>query len=241
MVRWTSAVAIFTGLLFFVSVLQFLVLRGQLREMKDTRIGGDQSAADQLSVLRQQAATASLQAKALSDAAAAQKLGAETAHETLVASGRAWVGPTDVTLDKVPKITEPLTIILLYQNTGRQPALDVNRFIKVNIVESYSVKEGQPDSRVVENTESCKTSLPSSGQQAAWPTTGFNNFTLTANLDRSPLQTGIQAGNKALAVYGCFAYRTFDRVHRTAYCYYFEPGMTQIEHLNVCQVGNYAD
>lgn len=55
LVRWTRALAIFTGVLVVASILQFWVMRGQLDEMKATREGGDKSMADQMAVMRDQA------------------------------------------------------------------------------------------------------------------------------------------------------------------------------------------
>ena len=64
---------------------------------------------------------------------------------------------------------------------------------------------------------------------------------LTLALDNGPIQYGVRAGTKSLAMFGCFAYRTYGVAHHTAWCYYYEPGVSNIESLNICQGGKYAD
>ena len=55
MVRWTRALAFFTAALVIAAALQFWAMRGQLREMRATREGGDKSFADQIAIMQAQA------------------------------------------------------------------------------------------------------------------------------------------------------------------------------------------
>jgi hypothetical protein len=70
LVRWTRALAIFTGVLVVASVLQFWVMRGQLDEMKATREGGDKSMVDQLAIMQAQAKAMQHQVEAMKTASA---------------------------------------------------------------------------------------------------------------------------------------------------------------------------
>ena len=72
------------------------------------------------------------------------------------------------------------------------------------------------DARIVANDGDCMSANPIDGQQAVWPTTGFGNLVLTLALDNGPIQYGVRAGTKSLAMFGCFAYRTYGVAHHTA-------------------------
>ena len=156
-------------------------------------------------------------------------------------SGRAWLGPGDASMDKSPVIGDPINIVITYENTGREPARALARYAVTDIVEAQAAK-GESVSSILENRLSaCLKTTFLDGGQVAWPTSPPSNYNLTARVESSPIENGIRSGTKALALTGCFAYITAGKLRHTAYCFYFEPGISKFDHMNICQGGNYAD
>ena len=48
-------------------------------------------------------------------------------------------------------------------------------------------------------------------------------------------------GDSDLAAIGCLAYVSYGEIRHTAFCYFLEKKDPAIEHLSICQGGNYAD
>jgi len=63
-------------------------------------------------------------------ARASSKSADEMAQQTLLANQRAWVGPTGARLENAPAVGKQLGFFIDYQNTGREPARNVEQFIE---------------------------------------------------------------------------------------------------------------
>ncbi len=165
---------------------------------------------------------------------------ARQSNEMNASSGRAWVGPTDASLDRIPDVTQPLTITDSYQNSGREPATGFARRIYIDVANRSEIDTFIPESIVLARYQACFALTPSDTGQVTFPTSG-SSYTSIRKLEQSPIRVGIEAGNRVLTVSGCFAYNTAKAPHHTAFCFYYEPGVTGIQHLTFCEVGNYAD
>jgi hypothetical protein len=49
------------------------------------------------------------------------------------------------------------------------------------------------------------------------------------------------SGDQILTFRGCFTYETLEKAHHTAFCYFYDAKVTDINHLNYCTVGQLAD
>lgn len=92
---------------------------------------------DSLGLTRRAIEIADIQAQAAQDANALTreniKTATEAAHQTFMASQRAWLGPSAAHLDSKPVVGDKLTVSIIYQNTGREPARNVYWELKTSI------------------------------------------------------------------------------------------------------------
>jgi hypothetical protein len=188
----------------------------------------------------------------LADAAARQAeasvAAAKTSEDNLVASQRAWVGPTDANII-ASEAFKPLQATVLYGNSGRQPAPTFT----VMTAKIYSPDEwnnGFAVSDIEKSKADClQTAMNDQVARITFPTTGYNSFIIKYNgtqkniRDVGPLSVtpGIVDGTDIVAFKGCFVYRTTGQVHRTAFCYYYQAKLSDASHLNYCTVGQAAD
>lgn len=188
----------------------------------------------------------------LADAAARQAeasiAAAKTSQENLIASQRAWVGPTDANLTGL-EVFKPLQATIVYGNSGRQPAPTFSLMVP-RIFTLVEWDNGTAASDIEKWKADCL-QLPMNDQNArvTFPTTGFTNFNLKYTGTQKSLRDvgqlsvtpAILAGTEIVAVKGCFVYRTSGQVHRTSYCYFYQAKFSDATHLNFCTVGQAAD
>jgi hypothetical protein len=116
----TVFIAILTLAVAFIGGLQYLIFKAQLKVMADqlVEMKGTGTQTDTLiEANKSLAEAAGKQAQAAIDSA-------KTAQENMVASQRAWVGPRNAKSVPGPELGKKLNIIIEYQNTGREPALE---------------------------------------------------------------------------------------------------------------------
>jgi hypothetical protein len=188
----------------------------------------------------------------LADAAARQAeasvAAAKTPQDSLIASQRAWVGPTDANM-VAPVASAPLQVTVLYGNSGRQPAPTLAlMFPKI-----YSLEEWN-NGTAITDIEKWKTEclqLPMNDQNAriTFPTTGFNSFVIRydgtqqniRDVQKLSISSELVVGKGIAAFKGCFVYRTSGQIHRTSFCYFYQAKVSDVAHLNYCTVGQAAD
>jgi hypothetical protein len=93
---------------------QQLAMQGQLEEMKANQV----QTTEMIETNRKLAEAAGKQAQAAIDTA-------KTAQENMVANQRAWVGPRNAKSTTGPELEKDLDITIEYQNSGREPALEM--------------------------------------------------------------------------------------------------------------------
>ena len=76
--------------------------------------------------------------------------------------------------------------------------------------------------------------------QVVYPSTGFATAILSSFTEEMISEPVIN-GKRWLPIRGCFAYRTFDQVRHSSFCYVYKGGITQPNQVDICKDGNYAD
>lgn len=174
-------------------------------------------------------------------AADSSTVSSTTAQQNLVASQRAWVGPSDAKLDGTLKLGQPIDIVVSFMNTGREPARGFVSDLDAFAATADDEKKGIAQTRIVADFDKCNATQSSPPAQVIYPSNGFNNYTIRKTIDKAMIDEGIIDGTKTIIAQGCFVYTTFQQVHRSTFCYYFKSGVTKPDHLNICIVGHYAD
>ncbi|HEY3917493.1 MAG TPA: hypothetical protein VGL83_06855 [Stellaceae bacterium] len=220
----TIIIAIAAVFSFFAAILQYVVLSGQLREMKAASAQTDKMVA------------------AAADQAGAAKSAADAAKENLIASQRAWVGPTNASLSAEPEIGKPAEIIIPYQNTGREPALGFIYNVDAFLITPEDDLRGVAETRLSAYLATCKGTITWQGGAVVWPTSGNGAaYTLNFSSKDSFVDEAVKNGEKEIIVQGCFLYRTFGAPHHSYFCFFWKHGQTKIQNLNVCISGHDAD
>jgi hypothetical protein len=189
----------------------------------------------------QTADAAQSQAEAMTKQAESSVRQAESAAQAIIGSQRAWVGPTNATFGSEPTIGKPIEITILYQNTGREPALS---FVWNAAPYGATLTEdanGVVATKLSRSLEFCKNTNTWQGGSVAYPTVGFNTFNLNLKTADDFVDEEITKGDKFIFVEGCFLYRSFDRARHSYFCYFYKQGQTKIQNLNICAIGHYAD
>jgi hypothetical protein len=187
-------------------------------------------------------------AQAAGRQAEASVIAAKTAQDSLIASQRAWVGPTDASIESLDAF-KPLKMKVSYGNSGRQPAPTVAFMVpKVYSIEDWNNGSAAGDISKFK-TECLNTPMTDESSRVSFPTNGFNSFFLHYNGTQASLRDVQQlsvtpeiiSGKSVVAFKGCFVYRTVEVVHRTAYCHFYYAKVSDPTHLNFCAVGQAAD
>lgn len=261
--------AIATVCIAIATIVNVVYVGGQLAEMKSGSTQTDKlitSNADLAKAAKDQAAAATGQIKVMRDqlqemrdaendskilikanvslATAAQQ-SADIANKNLVATQRAWVGPTDATLIK----SQDETLIkgtVSYVNSGREPA-KMNGDGTEYIYSRDDWNSGRASVSIEERQNACLAANKIDGARFAWPTTGFNSYLIHFPEGQIP-QNGvlvwtkdIDDGSSIVALQGCILYEAFSQLHHTAFCYFYDSKTSDIAHLSICNTGNYTN
>ena len=206
------------------------------------------------------AALSTCQLQTAQDAAEAAKIAATAAKSSADAnigqltemreSGRAWVSPTNATLDRPISAGFPLGFHVLYQNTGREPALALNQLV---ISDTFSnVPPIQNWDNIPVRNDTCDHVDPREGGQVVYPSggqvLGGNAYSYDARLVDKPfaklIYDAVVAKTVVFYVKGCFAYTTVNKIHKSGFCYFLRPPNEQIGQqweFKICPKGNSAN
>jgi hypothetical protein len=168
----------------------------------------------------------------------------DTAKLTLVANQRAWIAPVLAQLTKPVGALSPAGLRIIYENTGRQPALGFTHAEQGGGI-LFDGKNWEA-LRVGENT-TCQNLKPEEGTNVVYPSVHFGNsfdYDVMPSKDEAAFANQILNGSRILWINGCFAYRTFGEKHKSAFCFYLLPApekpMSTWTFRN-CPTGNFAD
>jgi hypothetical protein len=210
---------------------QQVAMQGQLTEMKGTGVQTNQM----IDTNRQLAEAAGKQAQAAIDSA-------KTAQENMVASQRAWVGPRNAKSTTGPELEKPLDIIIEYQNSGREPALDTIFDTEAFVATKEEDSSGAAPNRVNDFIGKCKIKWTPTQKGVVFPAGSTGSaYELTRALDAKWIDQDVIDGAKLIFIDGCFVYKTAGGIRRSSFCYFFNSKKTKPSNWNICQIGNDAD
>jgi hypothetical protein len=175
----------------------------------------------------------------------AAKKQADISAKAVTSASRAWLGPLTATINSVQK-DKGLEGIVQYQNTGREPAIDVFQsvFGKTYPLESWKNEEAAKDIGALASGCLAITDV-GHGLQVVYPNTGFSAYQIHFDTSKAPgiviVDDDMIAGKTIFKVQGCFVYRTIETIHHSAFCYFYQGNYTSLPNLNICNVGNAAD
>jgi hypothetical protein len=175
-----------------------------------------------------------------------------TLNETLVAANRATLAPLAVEFDarNPPEVGKPVSLILMYQNTGKEPALGLHNRIETGMMEPPPPGI-PPDNKFGPNVQ-CDGLEPLPNGPVIYPSglrqwataIGVPKDTISERLIQGPIQIPELWSIFIPYVRGCMAYKTFGKTHRSGYCFflYLEPGKKITDLVfRTCADGAYAD
>lgn len=216
---------------------QAVIFSGQLSEMKSS---GEQTG-QLIGANAKLADAAAKQANAADKQADAMIAAVEVSRESLIASGRAWVGPRLAKITSSMEVGKPIELAIEYANSGKEPALDfvysVDGFPSSNAEE----KRGTSFARVSIALYNCRVAESLSAGQVVFPSTGFSAYNLTSTISNQTFDQETIDVEKTLIVQGCFLYRSFKVIRHSYFCYYYRAKFSKPDNLNICTAGHYAD
>jgi hypothetical protein len=136
---------------------------------------------------------------------------------------RAWISPLGVVLQENIEENKPIRFVLLFTNTGKQPAFDVVFRHQNAVIRA----PGQTDwsGFVVEKNTTCEGLEPSIGALTVYPNnigpvgTSIRAFDSAAGINPITATRSIVDGTFTYYVRGCASYKTFGETHHSAFCY----------------------
>jgi hypothetical protein len=216
---------------------QAYIFSSQLTEMQSS---GEQTAKliDNNAAL---AVSATKQAEAADKQANAMNAAVEVSRQSLVAAGRAWVGPRLAKITGPLEIGKPVELSIEYANTGREPALDFVYSTEAFTSSDAEDKRGTTVAKTILAMQECEAKDSVKQGQVVFPSTGFSSYNLTITTPNQSFDQETLDGQKTLFVQGCFLYKSFDIVRHSYFCYFYRAKYTKPENLNICVAGHYAD
>jgi hypothetical protein len=154
------------------------------------------------------------------------------ASDTLVAANRAWISPIGMGFDGVVEIGKEVEIYVLYGNTGKEPARDINVIAHDYFTKPPGSTEGW-DNIIVQKNVMCTQIYPSTP----------NTFRHSFRIEKDWINADVQNIVLAWYVQGCFIYRTFNQIKESAFCFFLYPrqGRPMNQWIwRVCSGGNHA-
>jgi hypothetical protein len=210
---------------------QQTAMQGQLDEMKATGAQTNQM----IEANKQLAEAAGKQAQAAIDSA-------KTAQENMVASQRAWVGPRNAKSPTGPEMEKDLNIVVEYQNTGREPALDAIYDADVFVSSNVDDTSGELTKRIESFLSKCKIRWVPTQKGVVFPSGSTGSaYELNYTLSAGEIDQDVLDGKKSVIVDGCFVYKSAGGIHRSSFCYFFNSKKTKPSNWSICTVGNDAD
>jgi hypothetical protein len=154
-------------------------------------------------------------------------VGLRESRNAIAISERAWVAPVDARLDEPIQKDKPIKVVVLLENSGKEPALNVQNVANGGITLPFSAEEAAQEQ------------LIGPGPQLPTVCTGFpkpagailfhSGITIypstvqhlqTSIADSFVADQGVLSGGRTFFVHGCAAYDTIDGPHSSEYCFF---------------------
>jgi hypothetical protein len=162
-------------------------------------------------------------------------------RDALIASSRAWVGPTIAKTESSPESGKPLIISVQYANTGREPALNFVYAVDVFTATKVDEDNGVLTAKVEAYFKGCRAATTLRSGQVVFPTVANTTTNLNFTTVDSFVDQAILDGEKTIIIDGCFVYKSFEVVRHSYFCYYFNSKKSKPDALNFCDNGAGAD
>jgi hypothetical protein len=158
-------------------------------------------------------------------------------QDVLKDTRRAWIVPRGAAFDEPPIEGKAAKIKISFDNTGFEPAFDVN-FTWDYFVIASERRLGDANSRkTIENANICNRASKLIDTRTAYPSGAASGpvYDAYAELDGEHVTGKIISGDQSLVLYGCFLYKAGDEIRQSAYCYYSDDPARA---FNLCPFGN---
>jgi hypothetical protein len=146
--------------------------------------------------------------------------------------------PSNVRLESAVEVGKPISIVVDYTNSGKEPALNFVSAIDFFLVSGDEDTRGAVSAKVNAYFKGCREVTSLRPGQVIFPNAS-NSFTLKTKDDF--VDQAIVDGDKTLIVDGCLLYKSFDIIRHTYFCYFFNNKTTKPSNLNICSSGAGAD
>jgi hypothetical protein len=160
-------------------------------------------------------------------------------------SERAWLAPVGAELEEELVKDQPMKVIILFENSGKQPAINVLNTAGSGFTMPVSPEEAAQQQKVgpaPPAVDACAGVSPRKGLPIIYPSTVQH---LQTPLERTfAASEGVLSGATTIFVHGCAAYETFNSVHHSEYCFWLSPRtdpLTGRRKFLSCLGGNRAD
>lgn len=214
-----------------LAITAFVIWK-QVREMERAY----QPIEEQAAATKKAAEAALKQAAASQTAADASLKQVQDAESALTLAQRAWVGPSNAALTAAPQPGKPADLAITYQNSGREPALNLIYDVDAFAMENTAITDEL--ARIDSYRQVCRTANQPPGGSVVYPATGsFSSYNLSSTIAASNFDAQFLNGHEVLVIQGCFWYRTFKMQKHSYFCYYYDPKQTKITNLNICKIG----
>jgi hypothetical protein len=173
-----------------------------------------------------------------------------TLDNTLVAANRAWIAPRVIQITGKVEVGKWLETRVVFDNIGKEPALSLlssapnSGYFPVapnkQIEREWDIKNIPPN-------KTCETiNTEASGGLTIYPVgiiQTVQEMSIISFGDSTGLTNEVFAGKNVFWTQGCFAYRTFNKIRYSAFCFIWQPipGITPDKWIfKYCPTGNYA-
>lgn len=237
-VGWTddhdgAITAIATAIIALATIVNVVYVGGQLAEMKSTGVQTDSLIETNRKLVN-----------AATEQASAAEISAKTAQDSLLASQRAWIGPSTAKIDGAIEIGKEVKAVVTIVNTGREPGKNLFWDVIGIATDKTEDSDGVPGFIIRKYIEACFSTPSQYRRQVLFPSGGGfggGGFTFTTLIGADKIDDGIVSGTKTLIIQGCLAYDAFGKTHHTAFCFFYRAGETKLDSLNICSGGTDAD
>lgn len=174
-------------------------------------------------------------------------------------SRRAWLSPINLGVKGILGAGDRPNYVQLsvdYQNTGREPALNVSFYASAMLFDAASPKRlgealntlSSADVPFLGENESCDNLLPLVTGATAYPSTAAR-YQVSTNIFPAQwstiyeMTTWLKENRKILYINGCFSYTTVGETHYSKFCQYLQVEDSLLAEVPFahCPSGNWAD
>jgi hypothetical protein len=166
-----------------------------------------------------------------------------TAFET---GSRAWISPIAVGLRQPLENGKPISFGIWYDNVGKLPAIDLHTRYAAYSFDNDNMDNGLAMA-TVDKEDMCRDVQPLPDAEVVYPNSGGVKMLISLKPpdpttgQTDPIYRSFMSGNHSFVIQICIAYRTLNRIHRSAFCYFYRPGLSEGNDFNRCDKGNKAD